>query len=216
MLYKREVMNAELLNSVETDLRPISQQYWEDMHVWPYENIGRKLKTDHVIDLGAGCGLLGIYLVYHNYVKTCELWDARVRQITYAENLVKKLGLEDKIQVHKEYARFDQFKDQTIVSTRFGSLLEFEKFYYRNQLITLRRTNEVDLIFDRPSTLPWKKEIITRKDGFQLELLEFDYHEIEKLIIGERWMEQPREEFNRIIKDLDLKYVEGIGGDYHD
>lgn len=207
-------LNAELLNSITTDLKPITQTYWEDMHVWPYEQIASRLKEDHIVDVGAGCGLLSIYLVHNNYVKTAEMWDGRSTQIEYAQELVKALDLQDRIKVNKEYAYPDYFRNKTILAIRYGSLLEFEKYHYTNRLITLRRTNEVDLYFNRESTLPWSKEIITRRDGFELEYLEFDYHKTLKIVLnGERWMETIKPELLLKLKH-NSQEIEGIGRDW--
>lgn len=204
----------EYLNRVETSLLPITKEYWEKMHVWPYECIASKIKDDSVVDVGSGCGLLGIYLVYRGYVKTATLFDVRKKQVDYAKKLVKLMQLEDRVEVREKYYQND-FVDRTIVTTRFGSLLEFEKFYYRNRLITLRRGKDCEPFFKREMTLPWEIDIVTRSDQFSMELLTFDYEKaLTNVVVNERWMESLTDETVAFVKTLNMKMVEHIGGDF--
>ena len=207
------------LNKIPTVLLPITQEYWENQHKWPYDQIASKIVDNHVVDLGCGCGLLGIYLVYTGKVETAELYDEREPQITYAQDLVNHLGLQDKIKVYKQFASPKDIQKSTVVSARFGSLTEFEKFCVTNKLITLRRTKEVEPYLIRPISLPWNIEVVKRHDGFELELLTIDFVDRFKTIIsGERWMEDINPLFDDLVKimvsDLNLEEVSGIGDDY--
>ena len=207
------------LNRVPTSLLPITQEYWENQHKWAYDQIASKIVDDHVVDLGCGCGLLGAYLVYTGKVKTADLYDGREPQITYAQDLVNHLGLQDKIKVYNKFASPEDIQKSTIVSTRFGSLTEFEKFFITNKLITLRRTKEVEPYLTRPMTLPWEIEIVQRNDGFELELLSIDFFKgLKNAIMGERWMEDINPAFKnkveKIVNDLNLEEISGIGHDY--
>ena len=209
----------DYLNRVPTSLLPISQEYWESQHKWAYDQIASKIVDDHVVDLGCGCGLLGAYLVYTGKVKTAELYDGREPQITYAQDLVNHLGLQDKIKVYKKFAGPKDIQKSTVVSTKFGSLTEFEKFFIPNKLITLRRTKEVEPYLTRPMTLPWEIEIVQRNDGFELELLTIDFFKgFQNAVMEERWMEDINPVFKpnieKIINDLNLEEVSSIGNDY--
>ncbi len=52
-----------------SDLLPISKFEFDQWHKWPYSQIASELNpTDTVIDVGAGCGLLGIYLLHEKHV----------------------------------------------------------------------------------------------------------------------------------------------------
>lgn len=191
------------LNEIDTTLMPITQGYWEEMHEWIYAEIGKKLTDNHVVDIGCGCGLLGIYLVYNEYVDTAELYDPREPQITYAEKLVEYLDLTHRITIHREIARPERLIDKTIVSTRFGDLEEFEKFIFKNKLITVRRTAEVEPLFVRKQNLPWKVTEISNGD-FELELLECDFDYIKEMINRERWVESLSD---FVLDFLDKPYV---------
>jgi hypothetical protein len=207
------------LNKIPTVLLPITQEYWEDQHKWAYDQIASKIVDDHVVDLGCGCGLLGIYLVYTGKVKTVELYDGREPQITYAQDLVNHLGLQDKIKVYKKFAGPRDIQESTIVCARFGSLTELEKFCLTNKLITLRRTKEVEPYLTRPISLPWNIEVVKRHDGFELELLTIDFIDgLKTAILGERWMEDINPLFKDMVKimanDLNLEEVSSIGNDF--
>jgi hypothetical protein len=208
----------EHLNQIPTTLGPIEKEYWEKQHKWAYDQIASKITDDHIIDLGCGCGLLGIYLVYINKVKTATLYDGREPQITYAQDLVTYLGLQDKIKIYKKFVKPGDIIDSTIVTSRFGSLLEFEKFSLTNRLITLRRTKEVEPYFVRPMQLPWTIEIVKRDDGFELELLTIDLYGIGmRMLSSERWMEELNPELmqfsNCIMDRLIIKETQTIGND---
>jgi len=202
------------LNLIPTSLAPITEEYWNDSHKWAYDQIASKINSDHVVDVGCGCGLLGIYLVYTGKVKTADLYDPREPQITYAEDLVKHLGLQDKIKIYKEYAQPKNIQNSTVISTRFGSLPKFEQFFITNRLITLRRTKEVEPYFLRPINLPWTIEIVKRHDGFELELLVIDFSEsVQTIIKNERWVEDINPTLKPFIDLLDIKEIPGIGQD---
>jgi hypothetical protein len=193
------------LNQIPTVLLPIEREYWKKQHQWPYEQIASKITDDHIVDLGCGCGLLGIYLVYSGKVKTADLYDGRDLQTTYAQDLVNHLGLQDQIKIHKQILNPGDIVFSTIVTTRFGSLTNFEKFSVTNKLITLRRTKEVEPYLIRPMTLPWEIEIVTREDGFELELLYLDiYPKFMEAVEDERWMEELNpnlEKYAECVKD---------------
>jgi hypothetical protein len=161
-----------ILNTIQTTLLPIEPIEWEQQHEWPYTEIGKRITTDHVLDVGSGCGLLGIFLVYYNYCKTVTLYEVDDCRLLYARDLVNLLNLNDKITIHDAmYTGNEQLANTTISSTRFGSLNEFENLIGSNKAITLRRTAEVEPLFNRFSTRVWKGEIIQRSDGFELEVL---------------------------------------------
>ena len=210
------MLDANVLNSIKTPLHPISQSFLENMHWWPYSEIAKRLTDRHIIDLGGGCGLLSVYLAYHNHIDTSEIWDTRETQLNYAQDLINTLGLQNRITIKRQFATPSELQNKTIIAIRFGDLLQFEKFYFNNRLITLRRTKEVELFADRNESLPWKKEIITRQDGFELEYLEFDYFKTIEYVIGdgERWMETFKPEVVDFINKLNLVEVSGIGGDW--
>jgi hypothetical protein len=160
------------LNTIETTLLPIEPIEWEQQHEWPYTEIGKRITTDHVLDVGSGCGLLGIFLVYYNYCKTVTLYEVEDSRLLYARALVDLLNLNDKVTIHDVmYTGNEQLTNTTISSTRFGSLIEFEKLIGNNKAITLRRTAEVEPLFTREGSKIWHGEIIQRLDGFELEVL---------------------------------------------
>ena len=208
----------EYLNEIPTSLVPIERDFWEKQHKWPYDQIASKIETDHIVDIGCGCGLMGAYLVYTGKVKTVEMYDDREPMITYAHDLVNYLNLQDKITIHKTRAHPLIVKNSTVISTRLGSLTQFEKFFISNRLITVRRTIEVEPCFSRPISLPWDIEIITRDDGFQLELLTIDFIEGSKKILdiinGERWMETVNPVILELIRNYGAEELHGIWGDH--
>jgi len=193
------------LNQIPTELLPIEKEFWEKQHKWPYDQIASKITDDHIVDLGSGCGLLGIYLVYSGKVKTADLYDGRDLQTTYAQDLVNYLGLQDQVKIHKQFLKPGDIIFSTMVCTRLGSLTDFERFSITNKLITLRRTKEVEPYLIRPMTLPWDIEIVKRDDGFELELLYLDiYPKFMKAMEGERWMEELNpslEKYAECVKD---------------
>jgi hypothetical protein len=182
-----------------------------------YDQIALKITDDHIVDIGCGCGLLATYLIYTGKVKTADLYDPRDPQITYAQDLVIHLGLQDKIKIHRKYAVPQDVKNSTVIATRLGSLIDFEKFCITNKLITVRRTKEVEPYMIRPMTLPWNIEIIKRDDGFELELLTIDvFNQFVKVIEGERWMETINpfiEELGKAVDHAEIEEVMAIGGD---
>jgi hypothetical protein len=202
----------EALNKVDTSLDPISLDYWESMHKWIYDEIGKQLTDDHIVDLGCGCGLCGIYLVYKGYVKTAELHDGRQEQTDYARKLIDILNLNDKITVTTQYAHPTQFKNKTIIAIRFGSLENFEKFIMYNKLITVRRTKEVEPLFIRNQNLPWNISLI-EKENFQLELMTYDFNEVLKIMSKERWMEDLNPLAIELLKMFEHESTSYIGGD---
>lgn len=163
-------MVFQYLNSIKTNLLPIDEYVWKNWHAWPYQEIGKEIRTDIVLDAGCGCGLLGTFLVYHGFCGYAILVDNREPQITFAKDLIETLGLQDRIKIVKN--RLSKVPlDMTLVSTRFGSLIEFEKIVGDGRAVTLRRTSECEPFFKRESTLNWNKKIVRRLDGFELELL---------------------------------------------
>jgi hypothetical protein len=208
----------EHLNKIPTTLAPIEEDYWEKGHKWPYDQIAKKINTAHIVDIGSGCGLMGAYLVYTGIIASADLYEDREPQVNYARDLVNYLNLQDKITVHKTRAHPSFIKNSTVISTRLGSLTQFEKFFISNRLITLRRTAEVEPYFSRPISLPWEIEIVTRDDGFQLELMAIDFIEggmkILDIIKGERWMETVNPVISELIRDYGAEEVQGIGCDH--
>ena len=160
------------LNTIQTTLLPIEKYDWEQLHEWVYHEIGKRIKTDNVIDIGGSCGLLGVFLVYYNYCKHVDIYDPRVTQTDYARALVDTMGLTDRINVFTQtYATSAKLRNTTLVSIRSLVLTEFETIVGNNTALTLRRTEEVEPYFIRNSTKVWKGEIIKRPDGFELEVL---------------------------------------------
>lgn len=202
----------EALNQVETSLEPITAEYWEFRHKWIYDEIGNRLTDKHIIDLGCGCGLCGIYLVYNGYVETAELYDGRIEQIEYAKKLINLLGLNDKITVHNRYAKPTDIKHKTIIAIRFGNLENFEKFIMFNKLITIRRTKEVEPLFIRKQNLPWNISII-ENNGFQLEYLEYDFKNILQIVSKERWMEELSPLAVELLRMIEPEVKASIGND---
>lgn len=202
----------DAINKVETNLAPISKDYWENMHKWIYDEIGSRLDADSIVDLGCGCGLCGIYLVYKGYVKNAELYDGRKEQTDYAKNLITLLNLEDKIKVYNQYAKPTDIKNKTVIGIRFGSLENFEKFIMYNKLITVRRTKEVEPLFIRKQNLPWEINII-ENNGFELELLQYDFDQVLKIMEKERWMEDLNPLAIELLKQFELDTVSSIGND---
>jgi hypothetical protein len=160
------------LNTIQTTLLPIEEYDWQQQHEWVYHEIGKRIKTDNVIDIGGDCGLLGAFLIYYNYCKHVDIYDYRETQTTYARALVETMGLTDRINVFTQYyTESPKLRNTTLVATRAMSLLEFETLVGNNTALTLRRTDEVEPYFIRESTKVWKGEIIRRSDGFELEVL---------------------------------------------
>jgi hypothetical protein len=206
----------DYLNTVETDLLPIEFEYWDKFHRWPADQIGNLIEDDHVVDIGSGCGLLSCYLIWKGVIKSADLYDPREVQSDYAIKLAKALGISDKVNVHKVHVLRKNILNSTIVSLRLGSLKVLEEFIYTNKLITCRRTSEVEPIFVREQNLPWNIKEIEYKDGFKLELMQYDYDQLTTLISGERWMEDLSPFIKEIIDAFDLgsKVVNKIGGDF--
>lgn len=151
---------------------PIEKYHWQQMHEWPYTEIGKRLTTESVIDIKGGCGLLGIFLVYYNYCKNATLCGMHGDKLDYARALVDSLSLNHRVQIDTSpYQPVKKHLRTTLVSTRLLSLIEFEDVIGNNQAITLRRTDEVEPYFIRDSKKIWKGEIIKRSDGFELEVL---------------------------------------------
>ena len=205
----------EALNQIETTLSPITARYWESKHKWIYDEIGKRLNDKHIVDLGCGCGLCGIYLVYSGYVETAELYDGRTEQIEYAKNLINLLGLNNKITVHHKYAKPTDIRNKTVIAIRFGSLQNFERFIMFNKLITVRRTSEVEPLFIRKQNLPWNISII-ENNGFQLEYLEYNFKNILKIMTKERWMEELNPFAEEILKMFEYEVESAIGRDMAD
>ena len=160
------------LNTIQTPLKPIEKYHWQQMFEWPYSEMGKRLKTDSIIDIRSGCGLLGVFLVYYNYCKTATLFDTRGDKLDYARALVDTLQLNDRIQIDPmPYQPVKKLSGTTLMTTRLLSLPEFEKVIGNNQAMTVRRTEEVEPYFIRDSIKVWHGEIIKRPDGFELEVL---------------------------------------------
>jgi len=202
----------DALNKVETSLDPITQDYWESMHKWIYDEIGQRLQDKHIVDLGCGCGLCGIYLVYSGYAETAELYDGRKEQTDYAQKLINLLGLSDKITVHNKYAKPVDIRNKTVIAIRFGSLENFEKFIMFNKLITVRRTKEVEPLFIRKQNLPWNVSII-ENNGFELELMDYDFKDILNIMSKERWMEDLNPMAVELLKMFEHEVQSSIGND---
>jgi len=160
------------LNTIQTPLEPIEKYRWQQMHEWPYSEMGKRLKTDSIIDIRCGCGLLGVFLVYYNYCKTATLFDTRGDKLDYARALVNVLNLDNRIQIDPmPYQPVKKLIGTTLMSDRLLSLPEFEKVIGDNRAMTIRRTAEVEPYFIRDSIKVWKGEIVKRSDGFELEVL---------------------------------------------
>lgn len=204
------------LNEIPTTLEPITKEKWFNKHKWIYDEIAKKINDSHIVDVGCGCGLLGIYLVWSGIVKTADLYDAREPQITYAQDLVNHIGLQDKITIHKKYLYPNDISDSTIIATRFGSLYEFEKFIFKNKLITVRRTSEVEPLFIREQLLPWNINIVQRYDGFKLEILQYSYDDLYATLNEGRWVENLNPKIPQFLKDCNVSFIEKheIGDDY--
>lgn len=170
----------EAMSEVKSSLTPISEYEWLQWHAWPYAQIANEIDpgTESVCDIGAGCGLLGIYLVYHGVCNHAVLYDGRTLQLEYARALAEKLGILDQITIANEWYVPGVIKNQTLVAARFCSLLAFEKFYQHNKLVTLGRTADCEPIFVRRSTLDWNVKVVTREDGFQMEVMTHDHRDL--------------------------------------
>lgn len=204
----------DYLNSIDTELIPIEYDYWDKFHRWPADEIAKLLDGEHITDIGSGCGLLSCYLVWKGAASSADLYDPRPLQSDYAEKLASSLGLKNKITVHRTHLLRKNLQDATVVSLRLGSLQALEEFIYKNRLITCRRTSEVEPVFERSQRLPWNIKEIQYKDGFKLELMEYSYDQLVKLVSGERWMEDISPFMQEIIHAFDIKVVNKIGGDF--
>ena len=179
----------EAIGMIETNLGPIDIEYWKKYHKWPADEILNVIDDDHVVDLGSGCGLFGLYAVYQNKIGSVELWEGDSEKMEYARSLATVLGIRKQVTFNQRFANPSDIVNKTVVSIRMGSMTNFERFFIHNRLITLRRTAEVEPYFVRRTFLPWDKQIIRRDDGFELELLQHDFKKFEAILEGERWME---------------------------
>lgn len=160
---------------INSDLSPISKYEFDQWHKWPYKQIANELiDTSIVIDVGAGCGLLGIYLLYEKVCDRVIMFDCRSKQLEYAKELAVRLGVYKNLKIINNLYSQNTATGQVLVSSRFGSLIEFEKFHKGNKLITLRRTSDCEPFYKRNSSLNWKIKTVKREDGFELELLTHD------------------------------------------
>ena len=179
----------DALNSIDTKLGSISKEYWEQYHKWPADEILKVIDDDYIVDLGSGCGLFGLYALYTKQVDFVELWEGDFEKMSYARQLAYKLGIQDNVKSLMQYAEPSDIVNKTVVSIRMGSMQNFERFFIHNKLITLRRTEEVEPYFIRRTHLPWDIKVVTRDDGFKLELLQHDFKKFTNVLEGERWME---------------------------
>lgn len=179
----------EAIEKVETSLGPITKDYWEKFHKWPADEILKVIDEDHVVDLGSGCGLFGLYAVYTNKIGSVELWEGDAEKMDFACKLADQLGISNRVKTTMRFAQPPDIVGKTVVSLRMGSMTNFERFFIHNRLITLRRTEEVEPYFVRKTFLPWKATVVRRDDGFELELLEHNFKWFEQVLEGERWME---------------------------
>ena len=160
------------LNTIQTPLAPIEKYDWQQMHEWVYHEMGKRLITDNIFDVGCGCGLLGAFLIHYNYCKHVVMYETDEVYLNYARALVETMGLTAQIEILPIfYTSAPKLQNTTIVATRLGPLTEFEKIIGNNRAMTIRRTEEVEPYFIRESTKVWHGEIIRRTDGFELEVL---------------------------------------------
>jgi len=202
----------DYLNKVETTLKPIEKDYWLNYHKWPADEILNVITEDHLVDLGSGCGLFGLYALYTNKVNSVTLVEGDKLKMDYARKLANELGIASRVTFIEEFAEpgHPDIMGQTVVSIRMGNLVNFERFFIHNRLITLRRTAEVEPYFIRRQNLPWKQSLIKRDDGFELELLEHDFTWLEDVLTKERWME----DLNPVLLELTkVKETQNIGND---
>ncbi len=208
-----EIEDTNLLN-----LLPIEKDYWERQHKWIYDEIGKRLTDKHIVDLGSGCGLMSLYLLYNNIIDTAELWDHREEQAEYSIKLRDKLKLNDRAKIHKLTATPDLIgTNKTIVSIRLGSLSQFESFGIKNKLITVTRIKETHPYLILNKTLPWTEELISY-NNFSLNLLQFDFEESMKkfieILMDERFMESINPLFLKFIhENLNVVVKHQIGHD---
>lgn len=191
----------EAIQRVETTLGPISQDYWEKFHQWPADEILTVINEDHVVDLGSGCGLFGIYAVYTNQIGSVELWEGDSEKMAFARGLAAELGVTGSVTFNERFAEPEDIVGKTVVSLRMGSMTNFERFFVYNRLVTLRRTSEVEPYFIRRTHLPWDISIVKRADGFELELMQHDFKKFLDVLEGERWMEDLAPLLSSIKKD---------------
>lgn len=147
----------------------MSYHNWLNWHEWPYRCIAEHIvtKQDTIIDVGAGCGFLGFYLLLENKCDNIIAYDTREEMRLFMGDLSKSLGLQNRFDIKEQFFKSD---GAFTVSCRLG----FSNLLLDNDgpTITLARTEECTPLFEY-LTIPdrWNEKQVTRHDGFQLRVL---------------------------------------------
>lgn len=151
-------------------LKPMDYYVWQLAIEWTTSVIAENVYDDHVIDIGSGCGFLGIALVHRNICRTAALYEPRKPQSEFSFELAKKLGISDRVSVHQEY--WNNNTDDACVSARLGSLNHLEGITKTaRRVVTLQRTEECEPYFKLSDSPNWQKRRIQRFDGLEMDLL---------------------------------------------
>lgn len=150
-------------------VRPMSYYDWKQWHEWPYQQISNHIitKQETIVDVGAGCGFLGMYLLLSGKCDRIIAYDTRKEMRVFMKKFFSDMGYSDKIDIREQFYNSDGVM---AVSTRLG----FSNLLLNNNgpTITLARTYECMPLFDWVSTPDnWFEKVVERDDGFQLRVL---------------------------------------------